>query len=51
MMVFQVHNPEIEYLEAGGEAHDAIVMEKLFGWNEEYASEQFIHHWLLARLK
>jgi hypothetical protein len=50
-VVLQVHNPQVEYLEAPGEAHDVIVMDKMFGWKEDYASEQFIHQWILARVK
>ena len=41
----------MEYFEASGEAHDSIVMDKMFAPNEEYASELFIHKWILARLK
>ena len=48
--VCQAHNPKVEYFEAPGEAHDAIVMEKMFFRKEDYASEQFIHRWILARL-
>ncbi|KIW63185.1 hypothetical protein PV04_10051 [Phialophora macrospora] len=47
----KVHNPQVEYLEAPGEAHDAVIMDKSFGWKTDYASEQFINKWILARVK
>ncbi|KIX97477.1 uncharacterized protein Z520_06929 [Fonsecaea multimorphosa CBS 102226] len=47
----KVHNTTIEYLEAPGEAHDAIVLDRTFGLKDELASEQFINKWVLGRLK
>ena len=46
-----MHNPKIQYLEVPGEAHDAVVMDRGFGIKDELASEQFLHKWLLTRLK
>ncbi|KIW25819.1 uncharacterized protein PV07_08962 [Cladophialophora immunda] len=47
----KVHNPTLDYLEAPGEAHDAIVLDRTFGIKDELASEQFINKWILGRLK
>jgi hypothetical protein len=46
----QVHNPSIEFLEALGEGHDAIVADRAFGLMHELTSEKFIQTWILARL-
>ncbi|OAP55714.1 hypothetical protein AYL99_09866 [Fonsecaea erecta] len=47
----KVHNPTLEYLEAPGEAHDAIILDRSLGIKDELASEQFINKWILDRLK
>ncbi|KIW88042.1 uncharacterized protein Z519_11152 [Cladophialophora bantiana CBS 173.52] len=47
----KVHNPTVDFLEAPGEAHDAIILDRTFGMKDELASEQFIDKWILARLK
>ncbi|OCT46171.1 putative acetyl-hydrolase [Cladophialophora carrionii] len=47
----KVHNPQVEYFEAPGEAHDAIIMDKALGLKEDFASEQFMRKWVLARVK
>ncbi|RVX75933.1 hypothetical protein B0A52_00290 [Exophiala mesophila] len=43
--------PDVEYLEAAGEAHDALVMDRAFGLKHELKSEKFLSAWIMARLK
>ncbi|KAJ9605374.1 hypothetical protein H2200_010031 [Cladophialophora chaetospira] len=47
----KVHYPRVEYFEAPGEAHDAIVMDKMVSTKDKCASELFIDKWILARLQ
>jgi acetyl esterase/lipase len=46
----KVHNPAVEYFEAKGEAHDVIIMDRMFGFKEELASEEFVKKWLLSNM-
>jgi acetyl esterase/lipase len=46
----KVHNPALVYFEAKGEAHDVIIMDRMFGFKEELASEEFVKRWLLSNL-
>ncbi|KIW14687.1 hypothetical protein PV08_07471 [Exophiala spinifera] len=46
----KVNNPNLEYLEAADECHDALVMDRAFGLSAPLASEDFCKKWILARL-
>lgn len=43
--------PGIDYFEAVGEAHDAVIMDRAFGLKHELKSENYVLEWLMARLK
>jgi len=48
----KVNNPNLEYLEAPGECHDALIMDRGLGTAEgTLATEEFCDKWVLARLK
>lgn len=47
----KVNNPDVEYLEAAGEAHDNMIADRTFGIADDLASEKFVNEWLLTRLK
>ncbi len=49
MVKCQVHNPDVEYFEEPGEAHDAIIMDKIFS-KDKCSSEHFINGWIMANV-
>ena len=50
-LLHQVYNPNIEYIEAVDESHDAFMVDRSYGLKQEgLVSDRFITEWILARL-